>query len=473
MSSRFVSIKAKFLLTYISLIAVVIVILNTYPVIISRDLVFISKENTIGSQTVQISTSLEALDRISPDTVSRVMNMLEISGLSSVVILNSDLDELYRVGRNAEGYEENIASELLDLAMRGRNEFRASFSDGAFKSYAIAPIMSNGMLNGYVCVYEYDEVQGGIIIGLQRDLIQISCGISILAVILSFIYSGTFTRRITNILDAIESVREGEYSYRIDVRGHDELAKLSAEFNSLTDRLQSTEEIRRRFVADASHELKTPLAAIRLLSDSILESDNIDIETVKDFVSDIRDETERLGRTTAQLLDLTKLDNNIVTVRSSVDCSKVAERVVRALKPIADEKNVDIVCKLKEDCCILATEDELYQIIFNLAENAIKYNVEGGEVTVEVAKDNDHVMIAVSDTGVGIPAQDLPYIFDRFYRVDKSRDREGGGSGLGLSIVKSTAEKHGGEVEAVRLDSGGMCFKVTFPILLFTNQVIK
>ncbi len=473
MKGRFVSIKAKFLLTYISLIAVVIVILNTYPVIISRDLVFISKENTIGSQTVQISTSLEALDRISPDTVSRVMSMLELRGLSSVVILNADHDELYRVGRNAEGYDENISYELLELAMEGRDEFRALFSDGAFKSYAIAPIMTDDMLNGYVCVYEYDEAEGSIIIGLQRDLMQISCGISILAVILSFIYSGTFTRRITNILDAIESVREGEYSYRINVRGHDELAKLSAEFNSLTDRLQSTEEIRRRFVADASHELKTPLAAIRLLSDSILESDNIDIETVKDFVSDIRDESERLGRTTAQLLDLTKLDNNIVTVRSSVDCSKVTERVIRALKPIAGEKNVSIISDLQDDCCILATEDELYQIVFNLIENAIKYNVDGGRVTTEVKKDNEHITIAISDTGAGIPAQDLPYIFDRFYRVDKSRGREGGGSGLGLSIVKSTAEKHGGEVEAVRLDDGGMCFTVTFPILLFTNQGTK
>ena len=457
-------------MTYLSLIAVVILILNTYPVIISRDLVFLSKRNTVASQAVQICTSLEALDMMTPDTVSRVMNMLEVGGLSTIVVLNSDLDELYRIGRNAEGYDDSIVENLVALAMSGDNEFLSKFADGAFMSYSVVPIMSEESINGYVCVYEYDNVEGNIIIGLQRDLFQISCGLGLMAIILSFIYSGTFTSRITKILNAIESVREGEYSYRINVKGHDELARLSDEFNSLTGRLQSTEEIRRRFVADASHELKTPLAAIRLLSDSILESDNIDIGTVKEFVSDIRDETARLARTTVQLLDLTKLDNNIVTVRSAVDCANVAERVVRALKPIADTKNVKLDCDLKKDCTILATEDELYQIIFNLAENAVKYNTDGGSVTVSVDKVDGQVEIEVEDTGIGVPAQDLPYIFDRFYRVDKSRGREGGGTGLGLSIVKSTVEKHGGQVAAQRREEGGMIFTVTFPYFLFTNQ---
>ena len=461
---RFISIRTKFLLTYISLVAAVLLVLNTYPIIISRDLVFISKLNTIQSQAVQISTSIEVLDRMSPEVISQVMNMLETGGLARIAVLNGDYDELYCENRNTNGYDESVASDLARKAMEGSDEFVSRFEGGVFKSYCAVPIMRGSHIRGVVCVYERDAEEGAILIGLRNDLLKISLGVSILAVLLSVIYSRTFTHRVTKILDAIVNVREGEYSYRIDVVGHDELAQLSGEFNSLTGRLQTTEEIRRRFVADASHELKTPLAAIRLLSDSILESDNIATDTVKEFVSDIREESERLARTTAQLLDLTNLDNKTTTVRSCVDCGEVAARVLRSLRPVADSKSVELSGSFDNDCSILATEDELFQIIFNLSENAIKYNREGGTVSLQVRRKDNEVHIIVEDTGIGIPAQDLPYIFDRFYRVDKSRDREGGGSGLGLSIVSSACERHGGEIAVEHRDEGGMRFTVIFTV---------
>ncbi|MGM9521384.1 MAG: sensor histidine kinase [Oscillospiraceae bacterium] len=469
---RFISIRTKFLLTYISLIAVVIVILNTYPVIISRNLVFISKCNTIKSQAIQIGTSIEVLERVTPDTVSHVMNMLETSGISRITVVNADYDELYSDSTGDGGYEESVSYNLISKALLGSDEFVSYFEGGAFKSYSAAPLMTDGHIIGAVCIYEYDRNEGEILIGLRNDLLKISVALSVLAVLLSVVYSRTFTHRITKILDAIVNVREGEYTYRIDVVGHDELAQLSDEFNSLTNRLQNTEEIRRRFVADASHELKTPLAAIRLLSDSILQSSNIDSDTVKEFVSDIREESERLARTTSQLLDLTKLDNKITTVRSCVDCTEVGSRVIRSLRPIAKERSVELQCVFDPECFIMATDDELFQIIFNLTENAIKYNFKGGKVVVNICRKEKNVVISVEDTGIGIPAQDLPYIFDRFYRVDKSRDREDGGSGLGLSIVKSTAERHGGEVEAQRLEDGGMKFIVIFPLYSPGTKVV-
>ena len=190
----------------------------------------------------------------------------------------------------------------------------------------------------------------------------------------------------------------------------------------------------------------------------------MDTGTVHEFVTDIRNESERLARTTGQLLDLTKLDYMINSTREAVDCSSVAESAVRMLKPIAADKRIDLAANYSESCLVLASEEDIYQIVVNLTDNAIKYTDKGGSVSLAVTKANGSVSIKVSDNGNGIPDADLPYIFDRFYRVDKSRNSDAGGSGLGLSIVKSTVEKHGGSVTAQRGSNGGMIFIVQFPL---------
>lgn len=452
------------MLTYISLIAVVVIVLNTYPLSISRNLVFASKQTSLQGQATQIGVSLEGLELFSEDAVAQVMNMLDSSDLPEIRVYDADCELLYRSEKSDNSPEAEDVYALLTEAMKASDVFRSEFSDGAFSSAAVVPVLSKNAVAGFVYLYEYDASQGAIILGLQKDLANISIALCILALILSVVYANAVTLRITSVLDAIKTVREGEYTYRINVKGHDELAQLGDEFNSLTDRLQNTEEIRRRFVADASHELKTPLAAIRLLSDSILQNDGMDEDTVREFVGDIKDESERLGRTTGKLLDLTRLDNNVAAVRSCVNCTEVANRVVRVLRPLAEEKNIGISTDFEEYCPVMATEDDIYQIILNLAENAVKYNKENGTVSIILKKTDSSVILAVEDTGIGIPEQDMPHIFDRFYRVDKARAREAGGSGLGLSIVKSTTERHGGELTAERKEDGGMRFSVIFSL---------
>ena len=235
------------------------------------------------------------------------------------------------------------------------------------------------------------------------------------------------------------------------------------EFNQLTDRLQTTEEVRRRFVSDASHELKTPLASIRLLTDSILQTEEMDMPTVKDFVSDIGEEAGRLTRISEKLLTLTRMDSAAPLERVPVNVRDVLEKVRHMLTPLAEESRITVETELAEDCVVLATEDDLYQIAFNLMENAVKYNVPGGRVMVSLRGMGDLVLLTVEDTGVGIPEADLPKIFDRFYRVDKARSRAAGGTGLGLSIVRDTARQHGGAVTVCRREPEGTRFEVAFP----------
>ena len=219
----------------------------------------------------------------------------------------------------------------------------------------------------------------------------------------------------------------------------------------------------RQFVADASHELKTPLAAIRLLTDSILQTENIDRETAREFVTDIGQEAERLSRITEDLLRLTRLDSNVLERPVVVDALPVLEQVMRMMSLVAQEKGTELTYRAEGTCTMLATRDEIHQIIYNLTDNAVKYTPPGSTVQVSLFREGDQVVLTVEDNGAGIPEEDLPRIFERFYRVDKARSRAAGGTGLGLAIVRDTVEKRGGTVEAANRPGGGAVFTVRWP----------
>lgn len=218
-----------------------------------------------------------------------------------------------------------------------------------------------------------------------------------------------------------------------------------------------------RFLSDASHELKTPLAAIRLLTDSILQTENIDRETAREFVTDIGQEAERLSRITEDLLRLTRLDSNVLERPVVVDALPVLEQVMRMMSLVAQEKGTELTYRAEGTCTMLATRDEIHQIIYNLTDNAVKYTPPGSTVQVSLFREGDQVVLTVEDNGAGIPEEDLPRIFERFYRVDKARSRAAGGTGLGLAIVRDTVEKRGGTVEAANRPGGGAVFTVRWP----------
>ena len=464
------SIQLKFALTYIIIIAAVLILLNTYPVLVSQDLVFRSKTSLLQSQASVIADTIARTESLTSEAVRDYVEPLGYTGQFRVLVTDEfglilyDSDELrFTEGRYA------MLSEVV-TALKGYDVATCSYLDGAFHSRAAVPVIYRDMTIGCVYLYERDADQGGLLTDIQNNLRSISLVICVVVLIMSVVFSKALTRRIGDLLRAIRIVREGEYSHRVSIRGGDELSQLAGEFNQLTDRLQTTEEVRRRFVSDASHELKTPLASIRLLSDSILHSEHMDSETTREFVTDIGNEAERLTRITEKLLTLTRLDTAPPVELTPVDVKAVVLRAQRMLLPLAQKSEVTFQMDLGNGCVVLATEDDLSQIAFNLMENAVKYNLPGGTVMVSLFRrrgrtqeQGDLVVLKVEDTGVGIPEADLPKIFDRFYRVDKARSRAAGGTGLGLSIVRDTAKQHGGTVEVRRRTPEGTCFEVTFP----------
>ena len=215
-------------------------------------------------------------------------------------------------------------------------------------------------------------------------------------------------------------------------------------------------------MSDASHELKTPLASIKLLSDSILQND-VDMQTVREFVGDIGNEADRLNRMTLKLLSLSRVESQQDGECEIVWIAPTVERVERMLGQIARKNQITVRLDLENDSQILILEDDLYQILFNLMENGIKYNTPGGSLTVTLSRVDDDVVIRAADNGVGIPKQALEQIFERFYRVDKARSRKSGGSGLGLSIVRTMVQRNGGTIRVESELGKGSVFTVTFP----------
>ena len=189
----------------------------------------------------------------------------------------------------------------------------------------------------------------------------------------------------------------------------------------------------------------------------------MDLDTTREFVGDIGNEADRLNRMTQKLLSLTKVDGQEQTESEIIYMGPTVHRVTRMLSPVARQAGITMELDLEHDCPILILEDDLYQIVFNLMENGIKYNVPGGHLYVSLSQDSENAILTVRDTGMGIEAEALDHIFERLYRVDKARSRATGGSGLGLAIVRAIARRNRGEIHVSSTPGEGTTFTVTFP----------
>lgn len=460
---RSASLQVKFGLSYILVIAAVLIFMNTYPLAVSEDLVVRSKQTTLQNSVSVMVTALGGISELNEENVASAMTLVEETGISRILVTDAAGRILYDT-RETDGAVGRYAlyTEIVQ-ALRGYDVFYADFAEGAFRSRAASPVVFRSQTIGAVYAYEYDVEQAALLLSLQKNLLRLSAMVAAGVVLLSFVLSRILTRRFGVLLEAIRKVREGAYSYRAEIGGSDEISAIAAEFNSLSDRLQTTEDARRRFVADASHELKTPLAGIRLLSDSILQTEDMDEATVREFVGDIVQETDRLTRITENLLRLTRLDSGVIEPPQRVAVAPVIERVVRMLRMIAEERRITLTYEIGRAQTVLASGDDLHQIIYNLTENAIKYNRPGGFVRVVLTGTAAECVLLVEDNGIGIPEEDRPRVFDRFYRVDKMRSRAAGGTGLGLSIVADTVRRRGGSIDVSAREGGGSRFTVRLP----------
>ena len=446
---------------YIIITLVVLAVLNFYCANASKTMFYQGKEAAMKEKCLLAVDEIVTLEVMNAATVESALSNLESLTVTRTLVTDQTGLVLYDSADADEGCYA-LLPEILE-AMAGYDNFSCDYRDGVVQSRAASPVVAYGVTMGCVYMMEYDTAQGALIANLQSTIFRISLILEVLLIIFSFVFAFRFSHRLRQIMASMRIIQQGDYTHRVTMSGNDELSFLGSEFNRLADRLNTSEDKRRRFVSDASHELKTPLASIKLLSDSILQND-MDMDTIREFVCDIGDEAERLNRMTAKLLSLTKVDGAAPQDCEIISMAHTIERVVRMLRPVADMQDIAIEMDLADDCPVLILEDDLYQVVFNLVENGIKYNMAGGKLTVSLHRREDNAVLRVSDTGVGIPRDAIDHIFERFYRVDKARSRATGGSGLGLAIVRTIVQRNRGDITVHSVPDQGSCFTVTFPI---------
>ena len=452
----------KVVLVMLVVTAVLLIYQTTSPVRITESMIFSYKHKMLLGEAETVASSLSSSQNLTSQGAEEIMSVLGTRDMGQVVITDGDGVVLYSSNLSVSPVGSCTLYPEIVSALRGNDAFRCSFTGDAFVSRGAIPVMFGGDTIGCVYMVEIDSEQAELLTSIQNNAVRTSIITVLVSLILYVVFGLVVIRKNESLLQSIRRVQDGDYEHRVEVKGKDEFAVLANEFNALTDRLQQTEQIRRQFVSDASHELRTPLAAMRLLSDSILQND-MDADTMREFVSDIGNESDRLTRMTQKLLTLSKADAETVCDHEVVDLSEIVRRVFRMLVPLADKTEVRLTANLDRGCFVLSMEDDAYQIIFNLVENGIKYNHSGGCVHVTVSHTQEDVELLVEDTGMGIPQAAIEHIFERFYRVDKARSRQAGGSGLGLSIVHELVERNFGSIAVSSEEGKGTRFTVRLP----------
>ena len=345
---------------------------------------------------------------------------------------------------------------------------------GTLKPFSAAPLKLAGERDGYLYVIlggeNYDsasDLAAGSFIARQGT-IGIILSVVLTAIVGLFLFR-RLSRPFSQLHAGVHGFAQGEYSRRIDIKREDEIGQLAQAFNTMAatiesniDKLEETDRIRRDLIANVSHDLRTPLASIQGYIETILLKDNslTPDERVR-FLSTVFANVSTLGKLVEELFELSRLDaKQKQPEREAFSISELAQDIVLKLQPAAEARNISLGARMDQDLpYVYADIGMIDRAISNLIENAVRYTDSGGEVILAVRSVGANVNISVRDTGVGIQPEELPHIFERFYRVDKSRSRSSGGAGLGLAITKKIVEAHDSHIDVQSRPNEGSTFE--------------
>ncbi len=359
-------------------------------------------------------------------------------------------------------------------------------SETGLKPFSVAPLEIMGEQGCYLYVVlgsdQYDTTSAMIRDSyIMRTLLQNVGWVLLLTIVVGLILFALLTRRIGHIMSSVQAFATGNYSRRIELGGTDEVALLAHTVDSMANtieenihRLEDADRHRRELVANISHDLRSPLASIRGHLETILmKVDDLSQAEILQYIETGIAGTERLNRLVEDLFELSKLDANQVSLDpEAFSLGDLVQDVVQQFGPRAEQAGVAVIAEFPEDPSLAFGDIGLVErAISNLVDNAIKYTPGGGEVRVVPRWDGENIQVKVIDTGKGIPEDELPFIFDRFYRVDKSRNQADGSSGLGLAITKKIVELHNSTLSVTSRLNSGTTFSFWLPTALGTLQV--
>ncbi len=467
--SLFISIRWKLVSTYLLLIFLSLLLINSFVNASLTKYLIDEKKDALITQANIIS------DRVAPnyyalskeytfEYVKSLIKALSLQVNSRVMVL----DEQGKVVIDA--YDDFVDSDLtyideVSKALQGTRSAQSyKFEDVGKIIYIAVPIVNEAKVIGVVFMSSSPEDVFQRISTVSKNFLLLSIGSVIITVIVSFVFVDILSAPILSLTDTVRQVSLGNTTERAKIYSNDEMGNLSEAFNGMVTKLNQVDDQRKRFVSNVSHELRTPLTSVKIIAETLVNSNEENPAVYKDFLNDVNSEVDRLNKIIDSLLYLVNLEKKELELEYSVTyVNYMINRVVEMIKPIAAQKKIIIHYEDSERVQIVLDQLKIRQCLINIINNAIKYSPENKHIYITLQTTSKEVRIAISDEGIGIPREDLPFIFDRFYRVDTARARHTGGSGLGLSIVQQIVQLHQGRIEVESTPGSGSTFTLILP----------
>lgn len=366
---------------------------------------------------------------------------------------------------DAETHDMRLCNEIInDITHRMKIEDPSA--EGGFTSKEFQVFSGDNEIGtvsiSYYGPYFLNEDDFRFLDALNRILIGTGLFSLIISVIVGFMFAKRLSRPILRTVAVTKKIADGDYTERVEEQNSEtEVRELIRSINQLAETLEAQESLRRRLTSDVAHELRTPLTTVQTHIEALIEG--VWLPT-RERLQSCYDEMSRLSNLVSDLEKLAKLESdNLQLSITKFSLTELAGRILSNFeKELKDKNHKALVCGNCPE--IYADRDRISQVLINLLSNAIKYTPQGGEIKIILSETENSAVIKVEDNGAGIPEEEMPFIFERFYRADKSRDRRTGGSGIGLAIVRSIVKAHGGTVSAESRLNEGSCFTVTLPI---------
>ena len=461
------SIRWKLVLTYFIIIALTLGLIGIYVTNSMQQYILNQKKISTLSQANVIAGYISQYQDLSNDSINYLLAQQQLPSDCRVLMLDLEARVTYDSNNGIMQGKYMPNASILNAIEGNNNVEKINDADGELIICAAVPTVTNKMVTGVIYYQASASDASDFMNQIFVTMMMLAILVSILIGVVSFVMSGIITEPIRDLTEKLSKAADEEGDYIIEKTTGGEVGKLIESFNKMTHHIRVQEEKRQEFVSNASHELKTPLSSIKLISDSLLNAPDAPKEMVDEFLTDMNVQVERLARIVDKLLTLTRMDSASSVSRMEfavADITELCSNIAKALRPLAEQKHIELEYNPELTVYSKIERDRMWEAIYNVLDNSIKYTRENGKVTMNLSKDEHNIIIEIKDTGIGIASDELYKIFDRFYRVDKARARETGGTGLGLSIALTAVELHGGNIQVESEEGVGSTFRIFIPI---------
>lgn len=419
----------------------------------------------ISAYASRISNQLIVTDYLT-STNRTLNNELDVAAElygGRIIVTDASLNVVYDTYSRAIG-KTAVLKEILSAA-NGNNVSKFDW-DTHYGVYSCG-VTAGGDSKIRGCMYFVFSIddEANMIAEFNKKTDIITALLSISVLVIGFVSLLLIMKPLKSLKKSMKKISSGDFTTKVEPSGMWEFREYANSANEMLKKVRSTEESQQAFVSDVSHELKTPMASMKVLADSLLMQEIDDVEIYREFMKDIDETIDRENNIIQDLLTIVKMDKKSDKLAvSKCSMNELLSIVLKRVTPLAKKSGIEVIYESYREVIAEVDENKLVMALTNFVENGVKYNKEMGQVRVSLNSDGNYAYINIEDTGVGIPADAISHIFDRFYRVDKARDRETGGTGLGLSIAYEVIKMHNGDIKVSSKEGEGTLFSIRLPL---------